>query len=44
MTLVNHGYSFISGQLFFNIIINDLFLFANKSEIRNYADDNTLPC
>ena len=26
----------------FNIFTNDLFLFANKSEICNYADDNTL--
>ena len=32
----------ISGPLFFNIFINDLFLFTNKSEICNYADDNTL--
>ena len=32
----------ILGPLFFNIFINDLFLFANKSEICNYADDNTL--
>ena len=28
--------------LFFNIYIHDLFLFANKSEICNYDDDNTL--
>ena len=27
--------------LFFNIFINYLFLFTNKSEICNYADDNT---
>ena len=30
------------GPLFFNIFINDLFLFASKSEICNYVDDNTL--
>ena len=29
-------------SLFFNIFINDLFLFVNKSEIFYYADDNTL--
>ena len=28
--------------LFFNTFINNLFLFANKSEICNYADDNIL--
>ena len=32
----------ILGPLFFNIFINDLFLFSKKSEICNYADDNTL--
>ena len=32
----------ILGSLFFNIFINDLFLFANKSKICNYADHNTL--
>ena len=32
----------ILGSFFFNIFINDLFLFTNKSEICNYADDNTL--
>ena len=32
----------ILGPLFFNIFINRLFLFANKSEISNYVDDNTL--
>lgn len=32
----------VLGLLFFNIFINDLFLFENKSEICNYADDNTL--
>ena len=32
----------ILGPLFFKIFINDLFLFTNKSEICNYADDNTL--
>ena len=28
--------------LFFNTFINNLFLFANESEICNYADDNIL--
>ena len=32
----------ILGPLFFNIFINDLFLFVNKSEISNYGNDNTL--
>ena len=32
----------ILGPIFFNIFINDLFLFTKKSEICNYADDNTL--
>ena len=32
----------ILGPLFFNIFINDLFLFANKYDFCNYADDNTL--
>ena len=32
----------ILGPLLFNIFINDLFLFVHKSEICNYADDNTL--
>ena len=31
-----------SGVSIFNIFINDLFLFANKSVICNYAVDNTL--
>ena len=31
----------IFGPLLFNIYINDLFYFMNKSEIANYADDNT---
>ena len=29
----------ILGPLFFKLFINDLFLFSNKSEICNYADD-----
>ena len=29
------------GPLFFNIFINNLFLFASKSEICNHTDDNT---
>ena len=32
----------ILGPLFFNIFINDLFLSGNKSQICNYANDNTL--
>ena len=32
----------ILGPLLFNIFINDLFLFIEKSEICNFADDNTL--
>ena len=31
----------ILGQLLFNIYINDLFLFLEKYDIVNYADDNT---
>ena len=30
------------GQLLFNILINDIFFFAEKSEICNFADDNTI--
>ncbi|XP_065678941.1 uncharacterized protein LOC136093681 [Hydra vulgaris] len=32
----------ILGSIFFNIFINDFFLFIKDSEICNYADDNTL--
>ena len=32
----------VLGPLLFNIFINDLFLFVEKSEICNFADDNTL--
>ena len=32
----------ILGPLLFNIFINDLFLFIQKSEVCNFADDNTL--
>ena len=31
----------ILGPLLFNIYINDIFLFINKCDIANYADDNT---
>ena len=32
----------ILGPLFFNIFLNDLFLFAENSDLSNYADDYTL--
>ena len=32
----------VLGPLLFNIFINDIFLFVEKSEICNYADDNSL--
>ncbi len=32
----------ILGPLIFNIFINDIFYFVNKSKLYNYADDNTL--
>ena len=32
----------VLGPLLFNIFLNDIFLFINKSEICNYADDNTI--
>ena len=31
----------ILGPLLFNIYINDIFFFINKTELTNYADDNT---
>ena len=31
----------ILGPLLFNVFINDIFLFVDKSKIANYADDNT---
>ena len=30
------------GPLLFNIFLNDLFLFAENSDLSNYTDDNTL--
>ena len=33
---------FILGPLLFNIFINDLFLFIEKTKICNFADDNTI--
>ena len=32
----------ILGPILFNIFINDLFFFITKSEVWNFADDNTL--
>ena len=32
----------ILGPLLFNIFINDIFFFVEKSEICNFADDNTI--
>ena len=32
----------ILGLLLFKIFLNDLFLFAENSDLSNYADDNTL--
>ena len=32
----------ILGPILFNIFINDMFYFINKSQLYNYADDNTL--
>ena len=32
----------ILGPLFFNVLINDIFMFTEKSEICNIADDNTI--
>ena len=29
-------------QILFNIFVNDIFLFVNKCDLYNYADDNTL--
>ena len=32
----------VLGPLLFNIFLNDIFLFLNKSKMCNYADDNTI--
>ena len=32
----------ILGPLFFNLFINDLFLFIERTNIYNFADDNTI--
>ena len=32
----------ISGPLLFNIFINDIFLFLQKCDLANYADDSTM--
>ena len=34
----------ILGPLLFNIFINDIFFFLEKTEIANFADDNTIVC
>ena len=34
----------ILGPLLFNIFMNDIFFFLNKSKLANYADDNTTHC
>ena len=34
----------ILGPLIFNIFINDIFFFIEKTKLANYADDNTLYC
>ena len=33
---------FMLGSLFFNVFVNDLFLFIENCEICHFADDNTL--
>ena len=33
---------FISGFIFFNIFINDLFLFIKDVKLANFADDNII--
>ena len=37
---VSHGS--ILGPLFFNIFINDLYLWISKTDLLNFADDNTI--
>ena len=32
----------VLGPLFFNLFINDLFLFTERTNIYNFADDNTI--
>ena len=32
----------ILGPILFKIFVNDIFLFVNKCDLYNYADDNTL--
>ena len=32
----------ILGPLFFNIFINDLYLWISKTDLLNFADDNTI--
>ena len=34
----------ILGPLLFNILINDIFFFVEKSEISNFTDDKTIYC
>ena len=32
----------ILGPLLFNVLINDIFMFIEKTEVCNFADDNTI--
>ena len=34
--------TFLLGPIFFNIFLNDLFLYIKKSDIHNFVDDNTI--
>ena len=35
--------SYILGPILFNIFLNDLFVCIKKSDLHNFADDNTIP-
>ena len=34
----------ILGPILFNLFINDLFMYIKKSDLHNFADDNTISC